>query len=86
MPFLGIPNVWRNWIVAVSGLLLFLVYIYPIMLKKLKTKSGAKKTRTKFISSEIAKKEDEGINTNVKELKFNEGDNKNEIDKNEFKE
>lgn len=43
LPFLGIPGVWRNTLVFLSGIFLILVSLGPFILKKLQIKPKLKK-------------------------------------------
>ncbi|MEK7116806.1 MAG: hypothetical protein AAB837_01405 [Patescibacteria group bacterium] len=43
IPFLGVPIVWRDALVFISGLFLILVSLGPTILKKLQTKSKPKR-------------------------------------------
>lgn len=47
VPFLGIPGVWKNALVSLSGLFLLLVISGPSILKKLETKPKTKKKQNK---------------------------------------
>lgn len=38
LPFLGIPGVWRNALISLSGIFLILVSVGPVILKMLKPK------------------------------------------------
>lgn len=38
IPFLGIPSVWRNYLILASGLFISLLSLTPILLNKLQTK------------------------------------------------
>lgn len=50
VPFFGIPNVWRNYIISLSGFILFCIYIYPIILKKVSVKPPTRKPRAKIVT------------------------------------
>lgn len=43
IPLLGVPIVWRDTLVFLSGLFLVLVFLGPTILKKLQTKTKRKK-------------------------------------------
>jgi hypothetical protein len=51
IPFLGVPIVWRDALVFLSGLFFILVSLGPTILKKLQTKSKPKR------KSELPKEE-----------------------------
>ena len=53
LPFLGIPGSWKNVLVSLSGLFLVVVFLGPIILKKLQPKSKPKsRKRLDNINSE----------------------------------
>lgn len=43
MPFFGIPNVWKNYIVSLSGIVFLFIHFLPVILVKLKKKNPAKR-------------------------------------------
>ena len=51
LPFLGFPGVWKNILIALSGIFLALTGMGPMILKKLQTKSKISK-RKKFPKDE----------------------------------
>lgn len=47
VPFLGVPNLWRNILIVASGIFLVIVFAGPIVLKKLQSKKPKKKKEIK---------------------------------------
>lgn len=43
LPFLGIPGIWKDTLVFISGMFLILVSSGPMILKKLQTKTKPRK-------------------------------------------
>ena len=46
IPLLGVPIVWRNALVTLSGLFLVLVFLGPTILKRLQSKPKSKKKQS----------------------------------------
>ena len=83
LPFLGIPDAWKNFFVALSGIFLIIIITGPTVLKKLQTKPRSRKKQNKNDSLEQNLKTDFSIpdeqNLNIKnEL---DGETKAEIEK-----
>ena len=45
IPFLGIPGVWKNSLIIISGLFLIFISLWPIILEKLEEKPKIKKKK-----------------------------------------
>jgi len=45
LPFLGIPGIWKNTLVFLSGIFLILVSLGPTILKKLQPKQKVKRKK-----------------------------------------
>ncbi len=43
IPMLGIPGVWKNWMMGISGLFLVIISLGPILAKRLQTKGRPRK-------------------------------------------
>lgn len=62
IPLLGVPIVWRDALVFLSGLFLILVSLGPTILKKLQTKPKPKKKQElKFSETKLEDDPQEGI-------------------------
>ena len=76
IPLLGLPIIWRDGLVFLSGLFLLLVSFGPAILKKLQPKVKAKRKQEKI--------NPENLNTEKNELRFSAPEeNKIEEEKNE---
>jgi hypothetical protein len=51
LPFLGLPGVWRNALVSLSGMFLLLVVLGPMIFKMLKPKGRPRKKKDNGASS-----------------------------------
>jgi hypothetical protein len=47
IPFLGIPRAWRDGLVVATGLFILVIFLGPIILKKLQTKPRRSASRPK---------------------------------------
>jgi len=65
LPFLGVPILWRNTLVFLSGLFLVMIYLWPNILKKLQAKPKTKKKTARIVETVKSNEQD-------KELKFSE--------------
>lgn len=85
IPFFGIPGVWKNALMAVSGIFLIIISVGPILLKKIQSQVKGK-PRKRAVKQEV--KADELIlSSKPDELRFSGNktiDTKVE-DKNEIK-
>lgn len=76
LPLLGVPIVWKNILVFLSGLFLLLVALGPLILKKLQVKPKTKKSNLPnppYIKEEIKEKV-EG-EEKKEELRFSDNEN-----------